>query len=91
MTSLIELLKLDLLNINKSDIWYFENYILEFGIKSYNLNSELKFNNSKYQENIYDLKRINIIRNKINSIIKTIKDLSTEIIFYQVKQLANYI
>lgn len=78
MTSLIELLKLDLLNINKSDIWYFENYILEFGIKSYNLNSELKFNNSKYQENIYDLKRINIIRNKINSIIKTIKDLSTD-------------
>ncbi|MDD2628380.1 MAG: PD-(D/E)XK nuclease family protein, partial [Clostridia bacterium] len=63
----IKLLKTGLTSISMQDINYIENYIIEFGIKGYNLEREFRKNNKEEQWNLmnYDLKRLNAIRENI--------------------------
>ncbi len=78
---LLVLLKTDLFNISKEDLNYFENYVLEFGIKGYMLNKEFKKNNREDQiENtIYNLEKLNEIRENINGYInKFIESIKKE-------------
>ncbi len=63
--NLFEILKLELSDLNIEDVNYFENYVLEFNIKKYGYLHEFTLNNRKSDEVIYDLKRINYVRNKI--------------------------
>lgn len=59
----INLLKKGLNNFDLEELAYLENYILEFNINKYNIKNKLYLNNEGYNETIYDLDRINKIRN----------------------------
>ena len=62
LENVINILKKGLNNFNLDDLAYLENYILEFNINKYNVKNKLYLNNEKYNENIYDLEKINKIR-----------------------------
>lgn len=65
------LLKTGLYDISKEDLSYFENYIMEFGIKGYMLSRKFVKNNKaeNFQSRVYDLERLNSIREKLSSYI----------------------
>ncbi len=65
MDTLIDILKLGLSDIDQQDIYEFENYILEFNINEYYLTKPFYINNEKSSEYIYDLEKLNNIREKI--------------------------
>lgn len=70
---ILDMLKLGFTDIKKEDIYEFENYILEFNINDYYMSKPFKFNNKN--NHIYDLDKLNEIREKIVSIydLKIIK------------------
>lgn len=68
VSDILDILKLGLVNILPEDISYLENYILEFDITRYGLKKEFYLNNEKYDDIVYDLERLNHIREKINGI-----------------------
>jgi len=82
VNKLILLLKTNLYDISNEDLNYLENYILEFGIKGYTLNREFKKNNKEgaLGSIVYDLERLNNIREKIvgsvNEFTNSIKEKS---------------
>lgn len=62
-SAVINLLKTNLLEIEETDIYNFENYITEFGIKGYMFDREFTINNSKdITNNVYDLEKVNEVR-----------------------------
>ncbi len=61
----IAILKLGLNDISEEDIFELENYSYEFNIYKYNLNKKLELNNTSIREHIYDLEKLNNLRNKI--------------------------
>ena len=76
LESVITILKKGLNNFNLDDLSYLENYILEFNINKYNVKNKLYLNNEKYNENIYDLDKINEIRdNAVNIFSEVVKKL----------------
>ena len=71
INKLFLLLKTNLFDILNEDLNYLENYILEFGIKGFNLNKEFKKNNKEDAIGciVYDLEKLNSIRKRVvNSI-----------------------
>ena len=68
---LLIFLKTRLFDISDEDICYFENYILEFGIKGYMLNKPFKKNNKEEAgfDIVYDMDRLNSIREKVTEYI----------------------
>lgn len=72
LDDILEILKLRLNNIDDIDISYFENYVLEFSINKYNLNKKFYLNNERYGETIYDLERLNKIREYIINIFSDV-------------------
>lgn len=76
--SLISILKLGLNEIDEIDFAYFENYIKEFNINKYSLNKKFYLNNDRYNETIYDLDRLNGIREKMIDIFSDISSLIKE-------------
>jgi len=92
---LMLLLKTNLFDISIEDLNYLENYILEFGIKGYNLTKEFKKNNKEDTIGTitYDLERLNGLRenilNNINGFTSKIKEsLSAK---DKVESIYNYI
>lgn len=71
INNLFVLLKTGLYDISKEDLSYLENYILEFGIKGYMLKRKFVKNNKEenFQSRVYDLERLNSIREKISNYI----------------------
>lgn len=63
---ILDILKLGFTDIKKEDIYEFENYILEFNINDYYMSKPFKFNNKN--NHIYDLDKLNEIREKLVSI-----------------------
>lgn len=61
------LIKTGLMNLSFEEVCQFENYLLEFGIKGYNLKDAFTFNNS------YDLENLNCIRTKILESVNALK------------------
>lgn len=66
--NVINILKLGLNDILAEDISYLENYVYEFNIDRYSLLMPFSLNNTGYNEIIYDISRLNDIREKINNI-----------------------
>lgn len=62
---IIDLLKLRFINIDENDIFEFENYVLEFNITDYYISKPFIINNHKLSDHIYDLDRLNKIREDI--------------------------
>ena len=56
---ILNLLKTGILDISEEQIYLFENYILEFGLRGYSIENEFTLNNN------YDLELLNDARNKI--------------------------
>ncbi|MDD3303783.1 MAG: PD-(D/E)XK nuclease family protein [Clostridia bacterium] len=77
LTDVIDILKLGLNNVKDIDIYYFENYILEFKINNYNIQKEYYINNIKKSDVIYDLERINAFRREILTIFN-VSELAKE-------------
>ncbi len=73
---ILQILKLGFNNISTIDISYFENYILEFNINKYNINKKFYFNNEKYDETIYDIERLNKIREEVINLFSDIQNIS---------------
>lgn len=73
VNKLLLLLKTNLYDISLEDLNYLENYILEFGIKGYGLNKEFKKNNKEEALGsiVYDLERLNSIRERVVKSIST--------------------
>lgn len=63
--NLFEILKIGLNDMSIEDVNYFENYVLEFNISKYGFNKEFSINNTKRDEIVYDIQRINKIRIQI--------------------------
>lgn len=63
---ILDILKLGFTDIKNEDIYEFENYILEFNINDYYISKPFKFNNKN--NHIYDLDKLNEIREKLVSI-----------------------
>lgn len=59
---ILDILKLGFSKISPSDIYEFENYILEFNINDYYITKSFKLNNKKSNDHIYDLDKLNEIR-----------------------------
>jgi len=80
INKLFVLLKTNLFDISNENLNYLENYVLEFGIKGYNLSREFKKNNKEdaIGSITYDLERLNSIRehilNNINSFTTAINE-----------------
>jgi len=64
--NILNLLKTGMLDLTEKEIYLFENYVLEFGVKGYTIQNPLKFNSD------YDLETINKIR---ENILKTVSKL----------------
>lgn len=62
---LLDILKIGFLDFAPSDIYEFENYILEFNINDYYITRPFKLNNTKSQDHIYDLDSLNSIKEKL--------------------------
>ena len=69
--SLVKTGLLDVDNVNE-----FENYLREFGIAGYMLETKFTHNNKKEVNHIYDLEQLNDIREKI---VNTLSDLKTRV------------
>ena len=87
--NIFEILKLGLNDIDSKDISLLENYVLEFNINKYSWDKEFNLNNNKKDQNIYDLNKINEVKNTVINIFKNIKKLSTG--KYTVKQIIEQI
>lgn len=87
---ILDILKLNFLDIPKLDIYEFENYILEFNINDYYITKPFKFNNKKSSEYIYDLNKLNKIREKIISIFD-IKIKKEELPGYYIKLIYEHL
>ncbi len=66
--SILDILKLGLNDLLEEDISYLENYILEFDITRYGLKNKFYLNNENYGDIVYDLDRLNDIRENVNSL-----------------------
>ena len=73
--NVIQMLKTGLINFKDEDIYLFENYINEFGIKLYNFSTPFSKNNSSKtsQNTVYDLDTINKIRGEVYGFITSLK------------------
>lgn len=76
--NILDVLKLGLNDIDPLDISYFENYIFEFNINSYSINKKFYLNNDRYDESIYDIERLNNIREKVIDIFSEISSNAKE-------------
>lgn len=87
---LLDILKLGFSDIDENDIYEFENYILEFNINDYYITKPFKFNNKKSNDNIYDLDKLNKIREKLILIydVKLEKEESTH---YYISYIYNHL
>lgn len=80
MEYVIQILKCNLLDIDFKDVCIFENYINEFGIKFFNLKSELTKNNIEDSyDYVYDLEKINQIRMQIYDMLADLKNKLSKI------------
>lgn len=69
--SVLNILKTGMLDLNEQQIYMFENYLLEFGVRGYNLQNKFELNSS------YNLDEINEIREVlINTVTKLKQDLN---------------
>lgn len=74
--NIVSLLKKGLNDFDLEELSYLENYILEFNINKYNIKNKLYINNEKYNENIYDIEKINNIKDTaINLVVDTVDKL----------------
>lgn len=69
-TNVIEILKLGLNDIPDEDVFLLENYIREFNISRFALKKPFYINNEKNREKIYDIQRLNEVREKILDIFE---------------------
>ena len=69
---IFDILKLGLTDIDLKDIYVLENYMKEFNVNKYLVNSKFTFNNERKS---YDLDRLNEIKNQIVSMYSFTKDL----------------
>lgn len=65
--NILSLLKTGMLDLTDEEIYLFENYVLEFGIKGYSVMSPFTFNSD------YDLDRINETREKLLNAVQKLK------------------
>lgn len=72
LDSIVNIIKKGLNNFDLNDLSYLENYILEFNINKYNVKNRMYLNNEKYNENIYDLDKINEIRDRAVDIFSVV-------------------
>ncbi len=75
---IFEILKLGITDINLKDIYMLENYMREFNLNKYLVNSKLTLNT---QDNKYDLVKLNEIKDKIvkdYSFVVTMDDMSSK-------------
>lgn len=72
---IIQMLKTGLVPFDAEDIFTFENYILEFGIKLYNFTKPFEKNNKQgiNQAVVYDMVKINEIREYVYNLISDLK------------------
>ncbi|MBQ8043455.1 MAG: hypothetical protein IJ272_04825 [Clostridia bacterium] len=69
--NVLNLLKTGMLDLDEQQIYMFENYLLEFGVRGYNLQNTFELNST------YDLDKINEIREiVINTVAKLKQDLN---------------
>lgn len=73
--NLIQMLKTELTPFNLHDVYMFENYICEFGIRLFNFSKSFEKNNSEgtMQSVVYDLDKVNEIREYLYSLITELK------------------
>ena len=64
----IMLLKTGMLDLSEEEIYTFENYVLEFGVRGYSLPNKFQLKGD------YDLDKINEIREKIIGLVSNLKD-----------------
>lgn len=69
---IFEILKQGITDVDEKDIFLLENYMKEFNVNKYLVNSEFKLNNEK---NTYDLERLNSIREKIIQMYSFVLDV----------------
>lgn len=69
---IFDILKLGLTDIDLKDIYVLENYMKEFNVNKYLVNSKFTLNNERKS---YDLDRLNEIKNQIVSMYSFTKDL----------------
>ncbi len=73
--NILNLLKTGMLNIPEDRVYTFENYLLEFGVRGYNLPNKLELNNN------YNLEEINDIRecllNEVSKLKQALKEQTT--------------
>ena len=69
---IFDILKLGLTDIDLKDIYILENYMKEFNVNKYLVNSKFTLNN---QKNFYNLERLNEIKEKIVSMYSFTKEL----------------
>ena len=69
---IFEILKQGITDVDEKDIFLLENYMKEFNVNKYLVNSEFKLNNEK---NTYDLERLNSIREKIIQMYSFVLDM----------------
>ena len=75
MEYVMQILKCDLLDIELKDIYLFENYVNEFGIKFFNMKADFVKNNIEgSHEFFYDLNRINNIRETVYNMLYKLKN-----------------
>lgn len=74
--NVIQLLKTGLIQCDMSDVYMFENYMMEFGIKLYNFPKKFEKNNKEgvSQNVVYNLDRINAIRERVCSLVMNLKN-----------------
>ncbi len=65
--NVLDLIKTGMLNLTEQEIYMFENYTLEFGVRGYNLIKTFELNSD------YDLDKINEIRENIVQTVLTLK------------------
>lgn len=77
MTSILDILKTGILDVDIENVYLFEKYVLEYGIKGYMLDTAFK--QTKSCE--YDIEKLNVVREKIleymKDLEKRLKDLKT--------------
>ncbi len=73
--NIIQLLKTGLTEFDMQDVCFFENYVLEFGTKLYNFPKKFEKNNTEAntQSIVYDLEKINKIREYVYSLVSDLK------------------
>lgn len=69
MDNVLALLKTGMLDLPEEYIYLFENYVLEFGIKGYNMLNKFVLNSD------YDINVINEVREKVVGLVKSLKKI----------------